>query len=190
MNAPRTKEDVVRAAGRLFAERGFHGTSMRDLGRELGLFGSSLYSHVDGKNELLIEVIRSGARLFQGLADEVAASQGGAADRLHTLVTGHVSIIADHIDEATTFLNEARFLPAEDRTEVVAMRNRYESVYRELLEEGITRGEFRSDLDPALHAILILSVLNALERWFRPDGGRTPDEIGAVLYTFIMEGIT
>ena len=69
----RSREDVVAAAGRLFAERGYHGTSMRDLGEELGLLGSSLYSHVGGKEELLVEVIRRGAATFQALVDEVLA---------------------------------------------------------------------------------------------------------------------
>ncbi len=49
-----TRSDVVDAAGRLFAQRGYHGTSMRDLGKELGLLGSSLYSHVDSKQDLLV----------------------------------------------------------------------------------------------------------------------------------------
>lgn len=190
MTTQRTKEDVVRAAGRLFAQRGFHGTSMRELGRELGMFGSSLYSHVDGKNQLLIEVIRSGAALFQGLADEVATGGGTASQQLRGLVAGHVRIIVEHIDEATTFLNEARFLPEGDRAEVVAMRDRYEDAYRRVLNAGVASGEFRSDLEPALQAILILSVLNALERWYSPDGNRSPEEIADDLHQFIMKGIS
>ena len=51
-----TRDDVVRAAGRLFADRGYHGTSMRDLGRELGLHGSSLYSHISSKEDLLVDL--------------------------------------------------------------------------------------------------------------------------------------
>ena len=71
-----SRSDVVAAAGRLFAERGYHGTSMRDLGRELGLLGSSLYAHVESKQDLLVEVVEEGARLFQDSAEEALARVG------------------------------------------------------------------------------------------------------------------
>ncbi len=68
-NGVRSREDVVTAAGRLFSARGYHGTSMRDLARELGLIGSSFYSHIDSKADLLVEVVERGADLFQESAD-------------------------------------------------------------------------------------------------------------------------
>lgn len=186
---PRSKEDVVRAAGRLFAQRGFHGTSMRDLGGELGLLGSSLYAHVEGKNELLIEVIRSGARLFQDLASRVQGLDADASTRLRLLIEGHVEIVTSHIDEATTFLNEARFLPEEERAVIVDMRDAYESAYRTVIEDGIAADEFRSDLDSAVTAILVLSMVNALDRWYRVDGARSPAEIADRIYRLTIEGI-
>jgi AcrR family transcriptional regulator len=186
---PRSKDDVIRAAGRLFAERGFHGTSMRDLGGELGLLGSSLYAHVQGKNELLIEVIRSGARLFQDLASRIQELDVDAATRLRLLIEGHVEIVTAHIDEATTFLNEARFLPAEERAVIVDMRDRYESAYRAVIDEGIASGEFREALDSSVTAILVLSMVNALDRWYRADGARSPSEIADRIFHLTMEGI-
>jgi AcrR family transcriptional regulator len=179
----------VSAAGRLFAERGFHGTSMRDLGSELGLLGSSLYSHVAGKNELLVEVIRRGSGLFQGLADGVMAEDLTPLDRLERLIRGHVAIVIDHLDHARTFLNEARFLPPEERAEVVEMRNRYERTFRRVIEDGIAAGEFREGQDPTMAAILILSVLNALVRWYRPTGPTTAAQIADDMVEFVMKGI-
>lgn len=186
---PRSKEDVIRAAGRLFAERGFHGTSMRDLGGELGMLGSSLYAHVQGKNELLIEVIRSGARLFQDLASRVQELDADASTRLRLLIEGHVEIVTSHIDEATTFLNEARFLPEDERAVIVDMRDRYESAYRAVIDDGIASGEFRAGLDPAVTAILVLSMVNALDRWYRADGASSPSEIADRILRLTMDGI-
>jgi AcrR family transcriptional regulator len=190
MSGQHTKEDVIRAAGRLFARHGFHGTSMRDLGGELGLLGSSLYSHVDGKSELLIEVIRSGAAMFQELAEQVMAESVPATERLRRLISGHVTILTDHIDEASTFLNEARFLPEDERAVILEMRDRYEGAFRRSIEEGIGSGEFRNDVDPALTAILMLSILNAIDRWYRPDGHYTPAEISDRVHSLVMAGIT
>ena len=165
-----TRDDVVRAAGRLFAERGYHGTSMRDLGRELGLLGSSLYAHVDSKQDLLVEVVEEGARLFEASASRALAEAGEPADRLGNLIAGHVDVVVDNIDVARTFLNEARMLDDEHRSRVVAARDAYEEAFRAVVAQGVADGSFRSDVDPKTASIFILSVLNALERWYRPDG--------------------
>ncbi len=184
----RSREDVVQAAGRLFALRGFHGTSMRDLGDELGLLGSSLYSHVESKEQLLVEVIQRGAVLFQSLADEVSAGGGAPEKKVADLVRGHAAIITSHQDMSATFLNEARFLPDRERRAIVDMRDRYESTVRGLISEAIGNGPFR-DQDPALATIMALSVLNALTRWFRADGRQSAEEIAEAMVEFIIEGL-
>ncbi|MFQ5948580.1 MAG: TetR/AcrR family transcriptional regulator, partial [Acidimicrobiia bacterium] len=178
----RKREDVVRAAGRLFAEHGYHGTSMRDLGEELGLLGSSLYSHVEGKDELLVEVIGRGAEMFQGLVDEVLARKDPPTEQLRRLALGHVRIITENLPEASVFLYEARFLSPKRRRRVVEMRGSYEAAYRQVLTDGVTAGEFRPDLDVPLAAIFILSVLNSLARWYRSTGPKTPQQLAEGLF--------
>ena len=185
----RTRQDVVRAAGRLFAARGFHGTSMRDLGEELGLLGSSLYSHVDSKEQLLVEVVEQGAALFQAHADQVAASRRSPEDKMAGLVRGHVEIITSNQDQSATFLNEARFLPNDSRAAIVAMRDRYEATFREVIAAGVSAGAFREQ-NAALASIMVLSVLNAVIRWYRPSGSLTPTELADAMVEFVMDGLT
>ena len=163
---------------------------MRDLGEELGLLGSSLYSHIDGKDQLLVEVIARGGAMFQEVADEAISGDGSATKRLGTLISGHVRILVENGDEATTFLNEARFLPADARREVLLLRDRYEGAFRRLLAEGAAAGEFTGIADIAMASTFILSVLNALVRWYRPDGRLDTDEIAAMMCDFVLEGIT
>jgi TetR/AcrR family transcriptional regulator, cholesterol catabolism regulator len=185
----KTHSDVVDAAGRLFAERGYHGTSMRDLGKELGLLGSSLYSHVDSKQDLLVEVVAEGARLFETSAEHARTTQGTARDRLAALVTGHVTVVLDNVDVARTFLNEARMLDAEHRDRVLDARDHYERVFRSVLADGAGDGSFRSDIDPKTASIYILSVLNALERWYDPAGPLGRDELIGELQRFVVDGV-
>ncbi|MGH8913749.1 MAG: TetR/AcrR family transcriptional regulator, partial [Acidimicrobiia bacterium] len=113
-----SRADVVAAAGRLFAEKGYHGTSMRDLGRELGLLGSSLYAHVDSKQDLLVEVVEEGARLFQHSARRAMSVEGSAPERLRALVAGHIDVVLANHDVVRTFLNEARMLDRRHRARV------------------------------------------------------------------------
>jgi AcrR family transcriptional regulator len=184
-----TRSDVIDAAGRLFAERGYHGTSMRDLGKELGLVGSSLYSHVDSKQDLLVEVVEEGARLFEASAEQAKAKPGTARDRLAALVAGHVGVVLDNVNVARTFLNEARMLDTKHRERIVQARDHYEGVFRSVLADGVGDGSFRSDIDPKTASIYILSVLNALERWYDPAGPLDRDDLTEELQTFVINGI-
>jgi AcrR family transcriptional regulator len=185
----RSRDDVVSAAGRLFAERGYHGTSMRDLGRELGLMGSSLYAHIEGKQELLVEVIDRGAGLFRESSDCALAVEGDTTDRLRALIAGHVAVVLDHRDEVGTFLNEAAALDDGARLGVLAARDNYEAAFRRVLLEGAADGSFRSDLDAKTGSIFILSILNAIGRWYREDGLVDRDELVDRIVAFSLEGI-
>lgn len=184
-----TRRDVVEAAGRLFAAKGYHGTSMRDLGRELGMLGGSLYSHVDSKQELLVDVVQQGASLFEASASLALAASDDPAERLRALIVGHIGVIVGNIDVARTFLNEARVLDDHYRARVLEARDRYESVFREVLAEGARRGVFRKDIDPALSSIMILSILNALERWYDPAGRVDPESLAERLYEFVYRAL-
>ncbi|MFZ0015271.1 MAG: TetR/AcrR family transcriptional regulator [Acidimicrobiia bacterium] len=185
-----TRDDVVRAAGRLFAERGYHGTSMRDLGRELGLLGSSLYSHVSSKQDLLVEVVEEGARLFEESADRARAMEGSARDRLRALISGHVDIVVDNIEVARTFLNEAKMLDTGPRSRIVAARDHYEGTFRSVIREGVDEGSIRGDLDPKTTSIFILSILNAVERWYDPRGRLDRDALVDRLTVFVEAAIS
>jgi AcrR family transcriptional regulator len=184
-----SRADVVAAAGKLFAERGYHGTSMRDLGRELGLLGSSLYAHVESKQDLLVEVVEEGARLFQESADRAVLHEGMARDRLRALVASHVAVVLDNPDVVRTFLNEARMLDEEHRSRVIGARDRYEHAFRDVIAAGVAEGSFRRDVDPKITSILVLSILNAVERWYRPLGVMGRDELVDRLTDFALVGL-
>jgi AcrR family transcriptional regulator len=185
-----TRADVVAAAGRLFADKGYHGTSMRDLGKELGLLGSSLYAHVDSKEDLLVDVVAKGAGLFQASAADALALGGSARDRLEALIAGHVDVVLDNLDVARTFLNEARMLNGRHRAQVIDARDAYEEAFRQIIRQGRRDGSFRRDVDPKTGSIFILSILNAIERWYRPDGALSRNQLVARLNAFALTGLS
>jgi len=185
----RSREDVIAAAGTLFAERGFHGTSMRDLGDALGLLGSSLYAHIGSKNELLEEIVSDGVERCLALAAGVAASDLAPMERMEALVVGHVRLVTEHLATWTTFVNEYRFLPAEQRARIVELRDRYQGEFRAVLEDGMARGVFRAGLDTHLVATYVLSLLNAVPGWYRPEGSLGADELGKSIFDLVSGGL-
>lgn len=184
-----TRDDVVRVAGRMFAQRGYHGTSMRELGRELGLQGSSLYSHVSSKEDLLVDVVRRGAAFFSQVV-ESSRDIEPPLERLRAMVAGHIDVVLDHVDEARTFLDEARSLDAEHRAVVMGARDRYEMAIRETLNAAKVDGEFPPAVDPKLAAIFILSIVNAIDRWYRDDGPLDRTDLVDQVMAFVGPGLS
>jgi AcrR family transcriptional regulator len=185
-----SREDIVIGAGKRFATYGYHGTSMRDLGDDLGILGSSIYAHVGGKQELLLAVIERGARLFEESAANAVSSYDAPTERLRSLIDGHVDVLVDHEAESRTFLNEAAFLDPIDHDRVTAMRDAYELVFRDTIRAGVLSGAFRSDVDPKISGIFVLSMLNATQRWYHPDGALSRADLVQQLHLFAISGLT
>jgi len=184
-----TREDIIICAGRRFALYGYHGTSMRDLGDDLGILGSSIYAHVGGKHELLVAVVERAGDLFAQAAEAAQRVDRDATETLLFLMRGHLDVLIDHAAEAKTFLNEAAFLETEDRARVTKARDAYEAVYRETIRRGVDDGDFRSDVDPTLTGIYILSILNAVIRWYHPDGPVDRRNLAFDMHAFVLRGL-
>ena len=185
-----SREDIVIGAGKRFATHGYHGTSMRDLGDDLGILGSSIYAHVGGKQELLLAVIDRGAKLFEESSATAISSHDEPTERLRALIDGHIDVLVDHESESRTFLNEAAFLDSGERDRVTEMRDTYEMVFRDTISTGVASGDFRPDSDPKISGIFVLSMLNATQRWYHPDGELTRSDLVEQLHLFAISGLT
>lgn len=183
------RADIVAGAGRRFASHGYHGTSMRDLGEDLGILGSSIYSHIGGKQELLVAVVERGAGFFETAAAEAFESDAEPEARLQRLMSGHVDVLLDHRAEARTYLAEVNFLEVDARKRVDEIRDRYEYAFRSTIAQGVDLGRFRKDCDPRIAAIYVLSLLNAVDRWYNEDGRLSRDEMVEDMYRFVITGL-
>jgi AcrR family transcriptional regulator len=185
-----SRDDIVTGAGRRFATHGYHGTSMRDLGDDLGILGSSIYSHVGAKQELLVAVVERGAGFFDDVARQAQESGASPQDMMYGLIEGHVGVLLDHRPEARTYLAEVDFLESDEQERVNEMRDQYENVFRSTISSGIDRGVFREDCDPRLASIYILSILNSMDRWYDAGGRLDRSEIVDDIYGFVIAALT
>jgi len=170
----------------LFAERGYHGTSIGDLAEALGVQKASLYHHFASKQDLLYETMRSGADAFHAGLDTVPDDLR-VADRIRLAMRAHLRVVADQLDVATVFVREWRYLDGERRDEIVAERRRYEERFRALFREGRELGELRTDLDDAAAALLVLSALNWAYTWLTPE--RDTDELADRFHGLLVDGV-
>ncbi|MFO7699019.1 MAG: TetR/AcrR family transcriptional regulator [Acidimicrobiia bacterium] len=184
-----TRDDIVTGAGRRFATHGYHGTSMRDLGEDLGILGSSIYAHVGGKQELLVAVIERGAGFFDAAAAGAVDAGADPPETLRLLIAAHIDVVLDHRPEARTFLFETSFLDEEERGRVARARDRYEQVFVDVIAQGVTGGFFPMHSDPRLAAVYVLSILNTVGGWFNESGRFDRSALAHDAHTFVMRGL-
>ncbi|GMQ99068.1 MAG: TetR/AcrR family transcriptional regulator [Acidimicrobiia bacterium] len=184
-----TRDDIVAGAGRRFAAYGYHGTSMRDLGDDLGILGSSIYAHVGGKQELFVAVVDRGAAFFAESAEQAAALGSDPLETLRLLISGHIDVVLDHRSEARTYLAEAPFLDETERTKVIAARNAYEDQFARTIAAYFDADLVDGSSDARLTAIYVLSILNAIDRWYDEGGRLSREELASHMFSFVCDGL-
>src|SRR6267143_1492087 len=180
------KSELTRQAARLFAEKGYHGTSIGDLAEAMGVQKGSLYAHIDSKADLLWEVARDGAAAFHAALDAVPDGVP-ANERIRLALRAHLRVVAEQLEIATVFIREWRYLEGERREEFIAERRRYEDRFRALLREGRELGELRTDLDDATTALLLLSAANWAYTWLV--AGRDTDDLADRFFALVRDGM-
>ena len=167
-SGPSTRDRLAVAAARMFAERGYHGTSINDLAAALGLHKSSLYAHINHKADLLADITLTGAAAFHAALDALP-DEAPAGERLELALRAHLGVVRSQLDVATVWLQEWRYLTGEPREIFLAERHRYERRIRDLFEAAVASGELRQDLDLDDATLIFLSVANWAYTWLTAD---------------------
>jgi AcrR family transcriptional regulator len=183
---PTRRNELTRQAARLFAEQGYHGTSMEDLAAAMGVQKGSLYAHVKSKEDLLHELARDGAVAFHEALDAID-ERLPAVEKLRLALRAHLRVVAEQLDVATVFVREWRYLQGERRDEFVAERRRYEERIRALFRDGVEQSELRTDLDVNVAALLFLSAANWAYTWLQQ--GRDTDALADRFFALLVDGM-
>lgn len=180
-------ESLLQVAVKLFNERGYDGTSMEDLSRKLGITKSAIYHHVPSKEELLrLAVDRALDGLF-AIAEETAALDGRAIDRLEHLVRGSVLVLADRLPFVTLLLRVRGNTKAERAA--LTRRREFDRLVTDLVKQAEAEGDVRPDIDPAVTARLLYGMVNSLIEWYRPRRGSAADDLADAVCKIAFEGL-
>jgi AcrR family transcriptional regulator len=187
------RREIEDAASSLFREHGYSGTSVRDIARALDIQGASLYAHVTSKQDVLWSIVERTATRFEAAADAALSGAdpwpvAGPGSRLAAIVRAHVGVITDDVERASVFVSEWRSLSAERRNEIARRRDTYERRFRAVITDGIAAGTFAA-VDPALAATFILTALNGIVTWYRPDGRLRPSAIAGAYADLALRAV-
>jgi AcrR family transcriptional regulator len=181
-----TRDRLSEHAARLFAERGFHGTSIADLAGALGITKSSVYSHIANKDELLAEIALSGADAFHAALDGLPGDVS-SAERLRLALRAHLGVVDRQLDVATVWLQEWRFLTGPARERFLTERRRYEQRVRALLQDAVRGGDLRRDLDVDAATLAFFSLGNWAYTWMTRE--TDVDHVADAFWTLLRDGL-
>lgn len=180
--------EILLEAAKLFAAKGYDGTSIRDIARAVGVAQASLYHFFADKREIHSTVVSVSVERLLCLIREKLETCATAADRVEGFARAH----AQHISENAPFyfaaaLGYSELTDPVVKARVQRMRDTYEEMLRGIIRDGIESGEFR-ELDVKLAARAIISCLNWMARWWRPDGPDSAETIASEYVRLIIRG--
>jgi AcrR family transcriptional regulator len=178
---------VLAASVAVFNERGYDGTSMEDLSARLGIGKSSIYHHVDSKQELLRLALDEALVGLEEAAEQVRAQEGPAVDKLEMLLRRSVSVLVDRLPYVTLLLRVRG--NSEVERSALARRRRVDRLVTDLVKQAVGDGALRPDIDPAVTARLLFGTVNSLTEWLKPVSKHSATELGNILCTVVFDGL-
>ena len=191
-NAATTRRDeLLRIAARLFAERGYRNTTVRDIADAAGILSGSLYHHFDSKEAMVDEILSSFQESLFASYDEILASSLSPRERIEAAVRLSFEAIDQHHAEVAIFQNEAEQLGRLERFAYLADRNEQSrAVWMRLLKDGVKSGALRRDLDIELVYRFIRDTVWVAVKWYRPGGKLTHATVADQYLTILLDGIS
>ena len=186
--ARRRAPEIIEAAARVFAERGFHGATTQDIADVLGIRQASLYYYFPSKEVALEVVCTMGVDEFVDREAAVAAGPGSAAEKIRAIVHAHLSPMRDRRDFVWVFLRERHHLPDSSRRRVGRSSRRLERIIQGVFEAGVRSGEFRGNLDCRLATLALLGMCNAAPAWLGKEPDASIERVAAEFSRLILDG--
>jgi TetR/AcrR family transcriptional regulator, cholesterol catabolism regulator len=196
-----SRHDLITAATRVFAEKGYSATSLRDIASAAGIQRGSVYHHVASKEELLLQGLLPALEqatvevesvvdvaLGQPAPDFSEALRTAIATHLHCLY-GNASLEGVKIYLAENLLASHSALTPAAKSRLRSLTSRHQENFTRLLQAGISAGAFRPELDAKLEAYLVLGMCNWVSRWYRSDGAWSLDRISEAITDMVAFGL-
>lgn len=181
--SPRRKQ-LIGVAARLFVDEGFDRTTVRMLALEMGIKSGSLFHHFRDKQEILCAVIEEGMHNALAIA-RIALAESGCSPqaRLDAMARAHLETLLTDRNAHVVALYEWRRLDDDSRAHLVHLRDAYEALWQQVIDEALEAGLIRGD--KFLVRRFVLGALNWTVRWYDPDGPRSPEALARELVAMI-----
>jgi AcrR family transcriptional regulator len=183
-----TRDDILEAAAQVFRQKGFHGASMSDIAEAVSLQKASLYHHVSSKQEILLELLERALELLLERISGITRQNISADEKLHRMIREYLQILIENIDLASVLLFEHRSLERRQRARHIPNRDKFESLWRDVITEGVDKKIFTCE-NPGVATRALLGIMNWTITWYRPDGALSIEQIADQYSNLLLNGL-
>lgn len=183
-----TRDEILEAAAQIISQKGYHAASMQDIARAVNLQKASLYHHVSNKQEILLVLLNRGLDLLTERLEEVVAQPTSPGEKLRRAMVTYLQTMTEYDNLSAVLLLEHRSLEPELHECHIPRRDRFERIWRDLIQEGKDEGFFNC-ISPSLTARALLGVMNWTITWFRQDGPLTASQIAEEFAELFLNGL-
>lgn len=184
-----TKKDIIiKKAAALFKTKGFAAASMRELAEAVGVEAPSLYNHIGSKSELLQAICFKVANIFTSYLDSTEIARGNHAGILEHIMRFHIQTMLTQFDEVYVANHEWKHLTEPFLSNFLMQRRNYEKRLINLVEAGITSGEFKP-VNPYVTVLTILSAVRGLEFWQQHKKNISNQSLEDDMVNILLKGI-
>ena len=179
---------ILETAARLFLERGYRSTSLREIATLLKITKPALYYYFQNKEQILVECYSAGIASIEGLLKEGRLDAGSGLQKVESYLRVYATAIVSHdFGRCVAMLDDAELSPAA-RREVRTLKRRIDDSIRGYIEDGIEDGSI-AGCNPKLAAFAAAGAINWIGTWYSPDGGLTADEIAGGFAELLTLGL-
>ncbi|GAC1384687.1 MAG: TetR/AcrR family transcriptional regulator [Ktedonobacteraceae bacterium] len=182
------RENVRTAAVQLFAEFGYHAAPLRDIARMAGIQAASIYYHYANKEALLLEIMETHMRQLNADLEHISHEQSDPQKRLYEAIASHIRLHTTYKAEFFIIDTEIRALEGDNRTYILSLRDHYEKLLQDLLQDGMERGVFRQS-DVKVSSYAIIAMCTEVATWFRPNGRLGVQQVIELYHQMITQGL-
>lgn len=183
-----TRDEILQAAAQIIGQKGYHGASMQDIAEAVHLQKASLYHHVSSKQEILFHLLELALDVLIEQLASIAASPLPPEEKLRKAMQAYLQTLTEHQDLAAVLLLEHRSLESGYQQRHIPRRDRFESLWKDLVLEGQQAGIF-SCASPSLAARALLGVMNWTITWYRKEGPLSAEEIAGQFADLFLNGL-
>ncbi|UPL47683.1 TetR/AcrR family transcriptional regulator [Hymenobacter sublimis] len=179
---------ILEEAAKLFKQKGFGGTSMRDLAGEVGIEAASMYNHIKSKDEILELICFRVSSTYISQLAEIEATQAPYVEKIKALICLHIRLMIEDGAAVSVANHDWKYLPEPALKAFKDARKQYEKGFAALIEQGIAAGEFQP-VNVSVALFTILSAVRWVELWYRPGRELSAEELEANIVTMLLTGL-
>lgn len=183
------EQEIITVAARLFQEKGYRTTTLEDIAAAVGMLKGSLYYYIRSKEELLYLVVRDPIRQAYNKLEEIVNSDAPVRTKIAQAIANHMTLFHQHYPHIAVYLHDYHHLLEKLQDNVIETPKHYQRLWAILLQQGITSGELRQDLDVKVAGYAILGMCNWVYRWYKPTGKLPAEEVATVFTKLVLEGL-